>query len=93
LADEDRLAIVDSCIQPYAQLVAESWAGSDPAEARQIQIQQVAVDYAALLIALPIRKKEDTVPLDWSSRCKAKLPPLKERIGIRRVPREGRISG
>jgi hypothetical protein len=56
-------------------------------------IEQVAGYDAELLIALPIREKEDAVPVDRSAGRQPKLPALKERIGIRGVPRQRRISG
>src|SRR6185369_15701657 len=93
LPNEDRLVIVDSRIQPYAQLVAEKRAGSNAAEGRKIRVQEMTVDHAALFVALPIRKEEDAVVAKGPARRGTKLAALKEWIGIRGVARQRGISG
>src|SRR5262245_12736292 len=93
IADEGRVRVGKTAIQPQAKLVAKIGAGRDAAQMSELRRQQRRRYDPSLLVALIVAEEKDTVTPDGAAEAKAKLPPLEERIRIGGIAVERGIGG
>ena len=93
VAHEDRLAFTELEIRPDTELIYVCGAGIDSTQRSKVRCKQVRADNGALLGAFKSTKEKSTILTDGASECQAKLPALKERIGVERVPLQRRVRG
>ena len=93
IADEYRVRVADSSVQPHAELVAEQRRGGNAAEVREVRRHQRRSGDSPLLVALPVAEEENPVPPDGAADGEPELPALEERVRIGGIAVERGIGG